>query len=80
MALVRVSVYPIDGVFDPEARVVRQGLVRLGFESIEHVRMGRVIELRLASGPDLDARVRQMCARVLVNDVIETYTYDILEA
>lgn len=80
MALVRVSIYPIDGVFDPEARVVHQGLERLGFEGVEDVRMGRVIELRVSSGPDLEQRVRQMCARLLVNDVIQTYTFDILEA
>ena len=80
MARVRVSIYPLDEVFDPQARVVQRGLHRLGFDEVTRLRMGRVIELELPSGADLEARVRQMCARLLVNEVIETYSFDILEA
>jgi phosphoribosylformylglycinamidine synthase len=41
------------------------------------VRQGKVIELDLADGTDT-AQVDEMCNRLLVNAVIESYTLEIL--
>jgi len=67
------------GVLDPQGEAVRHALGALGFDGVEGVRQGKVIELDLA-GTDRDAaegRVRQMCEKLLANTVIESYRIDI---
>ena len=67
------------GVLDPQGEAVRRALGSLGFEGVEGVRQGKVIELDLAQ-PDrsrAEAEVRAMCEKLLANTVIESYRIEI---
>ncbi|MBA2662997.1 MAG: phosphoribosylformylglycinamidine synthase subunit PurS [Bradymonadaceae bacterium] len=81
MQRARVLIRNKPGVFDPQGKVVHSGLRRLGHESVQDVRVGKVIDLRFASGsPDeLRARIERMCSEFLVNPVIEDYTIQFLD-
>ena len=68
----RVHVMLKDGVLDPQGEAVRHALGALGFDGVNGVRQGKVIELDLAPGTTEDT-VRQMCDRLLANTVIESY-------
>ena len=72
-----VTVMLKKGVLDPQGEAVKFALRGLGFSSINGVRQGKVIELDLADGTDT-AQVDEMCNRLLVNAVIESYTLEIL--
>ena len=61
-----------DGVLDPQGQAVRHALGGLGFEGVQDVRQGKVIELDLADGTT-EETVRDMCERLLANTVIESY-------
>ena len=82
MLQARVHVMLKDGVLDPQGEAVRHALGSLGFQGVQGVRQGKVIELDL----DLDATdtttaeatVRQMCEKLLANTVIERYSVEIL--
>jgi len=64
------------GVLDPQGEAIRHALGALGFEGVEGVRQGKVIELDLADGTTEDA-VKAMCDRLLANTVIESYRIDL---
>ena len=67
------------GVLDPQGEAVRHALGTLGFEGVEAVRQGKVIELDLA-GSDraaAEAEVTEMCEKLLANTVIESYRVEI---
>jgi len=68
----RVQVMLKDGVLDPQGEAVRHALGSLGFEGVEGVRQGKIIELDLAPGTT-EAAVREMCEKLLANTVIESY-------
>ncbi|KAA9009794.1 phosphoribosylformylglycinamidine synthase subunit PurS [Histidinibacterium aquaticum] len=68
----RVTVMLKEGVLDPQGEAVRHALGALGFDGVEGVRQGKVIELDLAEGTT-EERVREMCERLLANTVIESY-------
>ncbi len=68
----RVHVMLKDGVLDPQGEAVRHALGSLGFEGVQGVRQGKVIELDLAEGTTEDT-VREMCEKLLANTVIESY-------
>ena len=68
-----------DGVLDPQGEAVRHALGSLGFDGVEGVRQGKVIEIDLAE-TDADtarATVTEMCERLLANTVIESYSVEL---
>jgi phosphoribosylformylglycinamidine synthase subunit PurS len=75
----RVHVTLKRGVLDPQGEAVRHALGALGFEAVEAVRIGKVIELDLASADRAaaEAEVARMCEKLLANTVIEDYAVEI---
>lgn len=73
----RVHVMLKNGVLDPQGEAVRHALGTLGFDGVESVRQGKVIELDLADGTSEDT-VKDMCERLLANTVIESYQVELL--
>ena len=75
----RVHVMLKTGVLDPQGEAVRHALAAQGFDGVEGVRQGKVIELDLAE-TDADAArasVEKMCEALLANTVIERYDIEI---
>ena len=70
-----VTVMLKNGVLDPQGAAVKHALGTMGFEGVEGVRQGKVIELDLADGTSEDA-VKDMCEKLLANTVIESYHVD----
>lgn len=69
---VRVDVMLKTGVLDPQGEAVRHALGAMGFDGVEGVRQGKVIELEVAEGTSEDT-IREMCEKLLANTVIENY-------
>ena len=75
----RVHVMLKNGVLDPQGEAVRHALGSLGFDGVDGVRQGKVIELELAETDAVkaEASVKQMCEKLLANTVIESYSVEI---
>ena len=76
----RVYVMLKTGVLDPQGEAVRHALGTLGFDGVQGVRQGKLIELDLAEGDRAaaEASVKAMCDKLLANTVIERYEVEIL--
>ena len=75
----RVHVMLKNGVLDPQGEAVRHALGSLGFDGVEGVRQGKVIELDLTETDPGKAKetVTAMCEKLLANTVIESYSVEI---
>jgi len=75
----RVHVMLKNGVLDPQGEAVRHALGTLGFDGVNSVRQGKVIELDLAETDAAAAQeqVTRMCETLLANTVIESYRVEI---
>ena len=75
----RVTIMPKAGVLDPQGEAIRHALGSLGFQGVDGVRQGKVIELDLAQGDRAaaEAEARAMCERLLANTVIESYRVEV---
>ncbi len=75
----RVHVTLKAGVLDPQGKAVEHALHGLGFDSVQGVRQGKVIELELDETDAERARagVEQMCEKLLANTVIENYSVEL---
>ena len=64
-----------NGVLDPQGKAIENALGQLGFDDVENVRQGKMIELELADANASQARDRlqEMCEKLLANTVIENY-------
>jgi phosphoribosylformylglycinamidine synthase len=65
----RVLVRPKAGILDPQGKAVERALPALGFDGVENVHVGRLIELDV-DDPD---QLRDMCEKLLANPLIEDF-------
>jgi len=79
LAKVYVTLKPT--VNDPQGLTVRGGLHSLGFESVESVRVGKYLEVRIAEADraKAEAKVHDMCRDLLANPIIEDYRFELQE-
>lgn len=73
----RVHVMLKTGVLDPQGAAVKHALGSLGFDGVQDVRQGKVIELELADGTT-ETTIGEMCEKLLANTVIESYRVEVL--
>lgn len=68
-----------NGVLDPQGKAVERSLHTLGYQEVRDVRMGKYLEVELdaASRESAEARLREMCDKLLANPVIEDYRFEI---
>lgn len=76
----RVTVMLKTGVLDVQGEAVRHALGMLGFQGVNGVRQGKVIELDLAEtdAAAAEAAVKAMCEKLLANTVIESYRVELV--
>lgn len=79
MLKARVHVRLKAGVLDPQGKAIGNALHSLGFEGVQEVRQGKLIELDLADTDPTAARskVEAMCRQLLANPVIEDYAIEL---
>ncbi len=80
LARVYVTLKPV--VNDPQGLSIKGGLHSLGFETVESVRVGKYIEIKV-NEPDqasAETAVRQMCSKLLANPVIEDFRFELEES
>jgi len=70
---VRVLIRPKEGILDPQGQAVERALPALGYEDVSNVHVGRLVELDVGGADDVEARVGEMCERLLANPLIESY-------
>jgi phosphoribosylformylglycinamidine synthase subunit PurS len=75
----KIHVYLKPGVLDPQGAAVAGALHNMGYDEVTAARQGKLIELDL-TGDDVEAarkRVDEMCAKLLSNPVIESYSIEL---
>jgi phosphoribosylformylglycinamidine synthase subunit PurS len=79
-AEIRIMLKP--SVNDPQGLSIRGALCTLGFGEVQDVRAGKLIQVHLAAADRQAAehQVERMCAQLLANPVIETYSFELVEA
>jgi phosphoribosylformylglycinamidine synthase len=64
-----VLIRPKAGILDPQGEAVQRALPALGFEGVASVHVGRLVELEVEDGSELES----MCEKLLANPLVEDY-------
>jgi len=75
----RVHITLKNGVLDPQGKAIAHALDSLGFSGVSDVRQGKCLEIDIDETDPEKARasVDDMCAQLLANTVIETYSIEL---
>jgi len=68
------------GILDVQGAAVKRALVGLGFEDLEDLRVGKIIDVDVAarSAEEARQRVAEMCRQLLANPILENYTIELM--
>lgn len=79
---VRILVSLKGSVLDPQGQTVKNALHTLGYQMVRDVRQGKVFEIELEGVDRAEAEkiIPEIADRVLANPIIETFSWEILEA
>lgn len=75
MTTVRVYVTLKPSLLDSAGRTVADALQKLGYNELEEARIGKMIEIKVKDYSE--ARVKEMCDKLLANPVIEDYKFEV---
>ncbi len=75
--IAEIKVMPHRELLDPQGKAVNNGLHKMNLNAIQNVRIGKNIELHLeaASKEDADKQTKEACEKLLVNKIMEQYSY-----
>lgn len=70
-----------NGILDPQGKTVKNALHHLGFQNIDNVRVGKLIEFEIKESDKEKAfqMIEDACNKLLANPVIEDFTYELGE-
>ncbi|MCC5912313.1 MAG: phosphoribosylformylglycinamidine synthase subunit PurS [Clostridiaceae bacterium] len=67
-------------IADPQGTAIKGALHKSGYNNVEDVRIGKLIELDLGeiTKEAAEEQLKVMCEKLLANTVIESYQYEII--
>jgi phosphoribosylformylglycinamidine synthase PurS subunit len=79
--IAKVYVTPKPAILDPQGKAVASSLASLGYDEVADVRLGKLIQIRMNGSDPTSARARveEMCRRLLANEVIEEFSFELVE-
>lgn len=77
-----IDVMPLDALLDPQGKAVSHSMANIGLEEITNVRIGKHIRLFVDADSKATAeeKVTEACKKMLANEIMEGFTFSIVEA
>ncbi|MDA0882339.1 MAG: phosphoribosylformylglycinamidine synthase subunit PurS [Bacteroidetes bacterium] len=77
-----IDVMPLPALLDPQGKAVSNNMSNIGLPEISNVRIGKHITLSIeaASKQEAEEKVDSACKQLLVNQIMEGYTFVVTEA
>ena len=76
-----IDVMPLDALLDPQGKAVTGSMKNIGLASIDGVRIGRHVRLFVEADSISAAEkmVEEACKKLLANQIMESYTFQVEE-
>lgn len=77
---VRILIKNKEGVLDIEGKAIANALTNLGMQNFKNITKGTMVELEFTGKEEeLPSFIKKACEELLVNDVIQTFEYQIIQ-
>lgn len=76
-----IDIMPLKALLDPQGKAVTNSMKNIGLSEIDNVRIGRHITLEVDAKSKDEAKtlVDDACKKLLANQIMEGYTFDVAE-
>ena len=76
-----IDVMPHEALLDPQGKAVSNSMKNIGLDAIDNVRIGKHISLLInaQSEDEANALVVKACENMLVNKIMESYSFSLLK-
>jgi phosphoribosylformylglycinamidine synthase len=76
-----IDVMPLKALLDPQGKAVTGSMKNLGLPEIENVRIGKhiTLEIEAASKEAAKNKVDEACKKLLANQIMESYEFELFE-
>jgi phosphoribosylformylglycinamidine synthase subunit PurS len=77
-----IDVMPLEAILDPQGKAVSQNMPNIGLNEISNVRIGKHITLFVDAKDKKTAEIKvdEACKKLLCNQIMESYAFEIKEA
>ena len=77
-----IDVMPLEALLDPQGKAVSNSMKNIGLPEIEGVRIGRHVRLFIdaPSKEVAEQKVEEACKKLLANQIMESYAFNVTEA
>lgn len=74
-----IDIMPLPALLDPQGKAVTSSMGNLGLNAIDNVRIGKHITLEVDAADEAAARtqVDEACKKLLVNQIMEEYSFEL---
>jgi phosphoribosylformylglycinamidine synthase len=76
-----IDVMPLKALLDPQGKAVTGSMKNLGLPEIENVRIGKhiTLEIEADSKDAAKSKVDEACKKLLANQIMESYEFELFE-
>lgn len=80
--IAEIDIMPLKSLLDPQGKAVSGSMKNLGLSEITNVRIGKHITLEVdaASKEDATGKVNDACKKLLANEIMESFSFELSEA
>ena len=74
-----VDIMPLEALLDPQGKAVSASMENIGLSEINNVRIGKhiTLEIEAESIEQANDKVNQACKKILCNEIMESYSFEI---
>ena len=74
-----IDIMPLEALLDPQGKAVTSSMQNIGLLEIKNVRIGKHISLEINASNENEAKekVSSACEKILVNKIMENYSFKI---
>jgi phosphoribosylformylglycinamidine synthase len=75
-----IDIMPQEALLDPQGKAVSSNMDKLGLSMIDNVRIGKHITLEIDASDEAQAKAKvdEACKRLLVNQIMEDYRFELV--
>ena len=72
-----IDIMPLPALLDPQGKAVSSNMKNIGLSSIDNVRIGKHITLKVEAGSQSEAeeQVKTACEKLLANQIMEQFEF-----
>ncbi len=77
--IANINVMPLKALLDPQGKAVTGSMKNLNLSEVENVRIGKHITLEISADSETTAKAKvdEACKKLLCNQIMEFYEFDI---